>query len=398
MTQSVTARVRSPRAPQDLGATTETRTVDGVSEGDRRFSQRSERGYPEEVNPRKGAPLGRFVGLSLAAAGVDAAALWAAFSSTRQSSGPFGAALPWLAAAALVLSVSAVALPTVVMLRANRSLTELARRWAGGDLAGRASASGLTGLADALNQMAASLRRREETSRLREVELVGQTERLATTARLAAGVAHELNNPLGGILLYGNLLLESTPPDDPRHENMSRIVKQATRARDIVRGLLDFARVSPAEIAVLDLNQLVRDTLKLLEKQLQAIQVRTEQSTVELLVRADAGRLQQVLVNIVLNALDAMRDGGVLTVRTGYSEKAGFCRVAITDTGCGIREEHLPHLFEPFFTTKEVGRGVGLGLAISYGIVRQHGGDIEVQSQVGAGTTFRVMLPAAEEA
>ena len=270
----------------------------------------------------------------------------------------------------------------------------------GGDLAGRASASGLAGLgglADALNQMAVSLRRREETSRLREAELVGQTERLATTARLAAGVAHELNNPLGGILLYGNLLLETTPPDDPRHENMSRIVKQATRARDIVRGLLDFARVSPAEIAVLDLNQLVRDTLKLLEKQLQAIQVRTEQSTVELLVQADAGRLQQVLVNIILNAVDAMRDGGVLTVRTGYSEKAGFCRVAITDTGCGIREEHLPHLFEPFFTTKEVGRGVGLGLAISYGIVRQHGGDIEVQSQVGAGTTFRVMLPAAEE-
>ena len=280
----------------------------------------------------------------------------------------------------------------------KRGLLGLGVLMAGGDLAGRASASGLTGLADALNQMAASLRRREETSRLREVELVGQTERLATTARLAAGVAHELNNPLGGILLYGNLLLESTPPDDPRHENMSRIVKQATRARDIVRGLLDFARVSPAEIAVLDLNQLVRDTLKLLEKQLQAIQVRTEQSTVELLVRADAGRLQQVLVNIVLNALDAMRDGGVLTVRTGYSEKAGFCRVAITDTGCGIREEHLPHLFEPFFTTKEVGRGVGLGLAISYGIVRQHGGDIEVQSQVGAGTTFRVMLPAAEEA
>jgi two-component system NtrC family sensor kinase len=359
-------------------------------------------GYPDLVNPRKGAPLGRFVGLSLAALGVDATVLWAAFSSTRQSSvGPFPAALPWLAAAALALSVGAVALPTVVMLRANRSLTELAREWAGGDLAGRASTSGLAGLrglADALNQMAASLQRREETSRLREAELVGQTERLATTARLAAGVAHELNNPLGGILLYGNLLVESTPVDDPRHENMTRIVKQATRARDIVRGLLDFARVSPAEISVLDLNQLVRDTLKLLEKQLQAIQVRTEQSTVELLVRADAGRLQQVLVNIILNALDAMRDGGLLTIRTGYSEKPGFCRVAITDTGCGIREDHLPHLFEPFFTTKEVGRGVGLGLAISYGIVRQHGGDIEVQSQVGAGTTFRVMLPAAEEA
>jgi len=122
----------------------------------------------------------------------------AAFSSTRQASaGLPSTALPWLAAAALSLSVGAVVLPTVVMLRANRSLTELARRWAGGSLVGRARTSGLAGLgglADALNQMAASLQRREETSRLREAELVGQTERLATTARLAAGVAHELNN------------------------------------------------------------------------------------------------------------------------------------------------------------------------------------------------------------
>ena len=149
---------------------------------------------------------------------------------------------------------------------------------------------------------------------------------------------------------------------------------------------------------VFDLNQLVRDTLKLLERQTQAIQVRSELSTVELWVRGDLGRLQQVLVNITVNALDAMREGGSLTVRTGYSEKPGFCRVAISDTGNGIREDQLPHIFEPFYTTKEVGRGVGLGLAISYGIVRQHGGDIEVQSQVGAGTTFRVMLPAVEEA
>jgi len=237
-----------------------------------------------------------------------------------------------------------------------------------------------------------------ETSRLREEELVGQAERMATTARLAAGVAHELNNPLGGILLYSNLLLENTPRDDARHENMARIVTQATRARDIVRGLLDFARESPGEVTVVDLNQLVRDTLKLLERQTQAIQVRCELSTAELLVRGDPGRLQQVLVNIVVNAVDAMRDGGLLTVRTGYSEKAGFCRVAISDNGVGIREEQLPHIFEPFYTTKEVGRGVGLGLAISYGIVRQHRGDIEVQSQVGAGTTFRVMLPAAGEA
>jgi len=347
--------------------------------------------------------VGRFVALALFAAAVDAALLWSVFSWAAGLG--HEAALPlwfWLlTSAALALSAFAVALPAVTMASANRSLTETARCWAAGDLLRRADparVTGLAGLADTLNQMAASLQRREETSRLREEELVGQAERMATTARLAAGVAHELNNPLGGILLYSNLLLESTPADDPRHENMARIATQATRARDIVRGLLDFARQSPAEVTAVELNQLVRDTLKLVERQTQAIQVRSELAAGELVVRGDPRRLQQVLVNIVLNALDAMRDGGTLTVRTGYSEKPGVCRVAISDTGCGIREEQMPHIFEPFYTTKEVGRGVGLGLAISYGIVRQHGGDIEVQSQVGAGTTFRVMLPAAGEA
>jgi len=355
------------------------------------------------MNPRKDASVGRFLALALIAAGLDAALLWSVFSWAAGLG--HEAVLPlslWLlTAAALALSAFAVVLPAVSMAAANRSLTEVARCWAAGDLARRADpvrVAGLSGLTDTLDQMAASLQRRLETSRLREEALVGQAERMATTARLAAGVAHELNNPLGGILLYTNLLLESTPAEDPRHENMARIATQATRARDIVRGLLDFARESPAEVSAVELNQLVRDTLKLLERQTQAIQVRCELATGDLPVRGDPGRLQQVLVNIVLNALDAMRDGGLLTIRTGYSEKPGVCRVAISDNGTGIREDQLAHIFEPFYTTKEVGRGVGLGLAISYGIVRQHGGDIEVQSQVGAGTTFRVMLPAAGEA
>jgi two-component system NtrC family sensor kinase len=360
------------------------------------------------VNSRVGAPLGLFAGLALLALVIDGTLLWGllrwtAVRGSPDPAVPSAANLRWLGAAAAVLSLAAVVAPTVVMVRANRSLTALAREWAGGQLGRRANATGLAGLAglaDALDQMAAALQRREETSRLREEELVGQAERLAATAQLAAGVAHELNNPLGGILLYGNLLVESTPSSDPRHENMTRIVAQATRAREIVKGLLDFARESPTERRPIDLGQLVRDTVKLLDRhpQFQAVQVRTELSTVSPWVRADAGKLQQVLVNIIMNALDAMDGGGVLTIRCGYSERPGLCRVAISDTGCGIREEHLPHIFEPFFTTKEVGRGIGLGLAISYGIVRQHGGDIEVQSRAGAGTTVRVMLPTTDEA
>jgi signal transduction histidine kinase len=107
--------------------------------------------------------------------------------------------------------------------------------------------------------------------------------------------------------------------------------------------------------------------------------------------------MQQVFVNVIMNGVEAMKDGGTLTIRTGFSEKEQYCRVAITDTGCGIPEEHIPRLFDPFFTTKEVGQGVGLGLAISYGIVQQHQGEIEVQSEIGTGTTFRILLPVEKE-
>jgi len=222
-----------------------------------------------------------------------------------------------------------------------------------------------------------------------------ESEKLATIGRLAAGVAHEINNPIGGILLYSNLLLESTPESDPRRENMAKIAAQAERARAIVRGLLDFSRQTPSAIERVDLNRIVSGVLALLERHpaAQNIEVRAELSAVPLWVRADVSRLEQVFINIVVNALEAMDGSGSLTVRSGLSERSGFCRVAITDTGPGIAEENKSRLFEPFFTTKEVGRGIGLGLAISYGIVQQHHGDIAVQSAPGTGATFRVLLP-----
>jgi two-component system NtrC family sensor kinase len=175
-------------------------------------------------------------------------------------------------------------------------------------------------------------------------------------------------------------------------------VDQTTRAREIVNGLLAFARQSPLQLARIDVNQVVGDCLRSLERdpRLQDMVVRTEISKVPVLVDADPVQLQQVLVNIVENALDAMRPGGTLTVRTGFAEQPGLGRIAVSDTGTGITDSDLPHIFEPFFTTKEVGRGVGLGLAISHGIVTRHGGRIEVASQVDSGSTFRVLLPLAE--
>jgi len=273
-----------------------------------------------------------------------------------------------------------------------------ARRWAHGEFSHRADVSGppeVASLAAALNQMAGSLWYRDDELHLHAKDRIMESEKLATIGRLAAGIAHEINNPIGGILLYSNLLLESTPESDPRRENMAKIVAQAERARTIVRGLLDFSRQTPSAVDRVDLNRIVSGVLALLERHpaAQNIEVRAELSAEPLWVRADVSRLEQVFINIVVNALEAMDGSGSLTVRSGLSERSGFCRVAITDTGPGIAEENKSRLFEPFFTTKEVGRGIGLGLAISYGIVQQHHGDIAVQSAPGAGATFRVLLP-----
>jgi len=310
----------------------------------------------------------------------------------------------WFAVLAIALVASAVA--SALLVRSATApihrLTDAARRWAREELGHRVPVRGgeeFEDLGQALNQMAAAMQRRVEMTRLRADEHLAQAERLATVGRLAAGVAHEINNPLSGILLYSDLLLETTPSDDPRRETLAKIATQASRAREIVKGLLDFARENPPCVERLDLNRVVADVLALTERQADSlnVQVRTELGAVPLWVRGDAGQLQQVFVNIVMNALDAMSSGGTLTVRSGFAERAGLCRVAFSDTGPGIPEADMARLFDPFFTTKEVGKGVGLGLAISYGIVQQHGGEIEVQSAAGVGSTFRVLLPVERD-
>jgi two-component system NtrC family sensor kinase len=315
-----------------------------------------------------------------------------------------------LMAAVAVLAVTAVGTVAVTAWIAGSiaaptaRLTDAARRWAREEMGHRVvvrTGDEFQELGIELNRMADAVQHRAETVRLHTDERLAQAERLATVGRLAAGVAHEINNPLGSIQLYTDLLLEATAPDDPRRSNLSQIAIQARRAQEIVKGLLDFSRQRPPRLERRDLNGIVAEGLAWIARQADArnVTLRTELSTVPLWVRADASQIQQVLINIIVNALDAMREGGTLTVRSGYSERPGFCRIAVTDSGPGIPEEHLARLFDPFFTTKEVGRGVGLGLAISYGIVQQHGGEIEVQSALGAGSTFRVLLPVeADEA
>jgi len=236
----------------------------------------------------------------------------------------------------------------------------------------------------------------ERTQELRDIQShFLQSEKLASIGKLAAGIAHEINNPLGAVLVYSHLILEDTPPGQPHHENLKKIVKETTRCKDIVTGLLDFARPKEPQRLPTDIHDLLDRCLAFTEPQALFQNIRVEKvysSSVPKIV-ADAGQLQQVFMNIIFNAAEAMDGAGTLTLRTSYDSARDEVAVAITDTGHGIKEENKKWLFEPFFTTKDVGKGTGLGLAISYGIIQKHRGTIEVQSELGRGTTFTIRLP-----
>jgi two-component system, NtrC family, sensor kinase len=270
----------------------------------------------------------------------------------------------------------------------------------------------LTLLAHSFNGMLASLRTMradleewgrtlEEKVRQRTDEVtamqvrVAQSERLASLGMLAAGVAHEVNNPLGGILALTALTLEDLPADHPSRRNLEVVVQQTERCRDIVKGLLDFSRQSDVTMEELQVNTVLDQTLELVSRQSAFFNVRIERMWTEGLppITGDRSQLQQVFLNILVNAVQAMDERGAITIRTAVRD--GEVEVAITDSGCGIPADVIDRIFDPFFTTREGGRGTGLGLAIAYGIVTRHRGHIHVQSAEGKGTTFILRLPAA---
>jgi two-component system NtrC family sensor kinase len=226
-----------------------------------------------------------------------------------------------------------------------------------------------------------------------------QSEKLASIGKLAAGVAHEINNPLGGVLIYSHLLLEDTAKDSLQYENLKKIVKETSRCKDIVRGLLDFARPKDPEMSQIDINGIVEKSLYIVEGQsmFQNIRIQKNYSSDLPRIVGDGAQLQQVFMNIILNAAEAMDGIGTLSITTSHESGGKYIDVLFQDTGHGIQDEDLKRLFEPFFTTKEVGKGTGLGLAISYSIIQKHQGTIEVSSQAGEGTTFTVRLPAKQK-
>jgi two-component system NtrC family sensor kinase len=225
---------------------------------------------------------------------------------------------------------------------------------------------------------------------------VAQSERLASLGMLAAGVAHEINNPLGGILSLTALTLEDLKSNDPNRENLEEVVKQTERCRDIVKGLLEFSRQSHMATELINLNKTVQDTLALVTRQALFfnIQVVKELDDQLPLVLADDSQIQQVLMNIFMNAAQAMDERGTLTIVTRRASRNGFAELSVSDTGHGIPPDKLNQIFDPFFTTKESGKGTGLGLSIAYGIVTKHGGTISVESDLGKGTKFTIRLPA----
>ena len=267
-------------------------------------------------------------------------------------------------------------------------------------------------LADSFNQMTADLKAaneklidwgrtlekkvEERTKELREAQAhLIQTEKLASLGKLAAGVAHEINNPLGGILIYSHLLLEETKKESPYYQNLEKIVKETTRCKDIVKGLLEFARPKEPEATSTNINELLDKSLSLVESQslFQNIRVEKQYAADLPLIIADSAQLQQVFMNIILNAADAMAGQGSLKLRTSLDADGRNISIVFSDTGPGINEEDKEKIFDPFFTTKEVGHGTGLGLSISYSIIRKHQGTINVQSDPGRGATFIVTLP-----
>jgi len=236
------------------------------------------------------------------------------------------------------------------------------------------------------------------TQRERMEEQMSQTEKLTSLGLLAAGVAHEVNTPLAVISNYIQMLAKQMPEGDPRQSIIEKIVKQTFRASEIVNNLLNFSRTGAAEAADIDVNRVVEETLSLVAHPLKASQIQVVKQLGEPLpaVRGSANKLQQVFLNLFLNARDAMPSGGMLEVRTVAHN--GSVEIEVADTGAGIPREHIHRIFDPFFTTKASGRGTGLGLSVSYGIIKEHAGKIDVRSTPGKGTSFHVEFPAVRKA
>jgi two-component system NtrC family sensor kinase len=269
-------------------------------------------------------------------------------------------------------------------------------------------------LAEAFNQMTASLKsarmEREEwgknleakvAARTREIKQIQiqliRSEKLVSLGRLVAGITHEINNPLTGILMFANLTCQSPHLDPALKSDIEVIINEAQRCAKIVRGLLDFSRESIPQKKPTSLNKVMDVTIALIGHQssFHNIDILRDYQPDLPLIPVDENQMEQVFINILLNASQSMPNGGRIHIKT-YTEDAEYACLQVADTGAGIREEDMGKIFDPFFTTKS-DKGTGLGLSVSFGIIERHGGKIEVQSKVNEGTTFTIKLPLSPQ-
>jgi two-component system NtrC family sensor kinase len=303
------------------------------------------------------------------------------------------------------ITLAGAALTTLIALLISRqisspisSLVAASRQLAEGNLDVKlepTSGDELGKLSYRFNKMAEALRQRDERLKEFTKRKIMESERLAIIGQLAANVAHELNNPLQGIVTYSSLLLEKDICDAPSRQNIEKISIQANRCREIIRGLLDFSRQKKPVKTLTNINALLRGCVSLVENQAQFQNINIEQRLDERLpmIVVDPSQIERVFLNLIINAAEAMNGGGMLTLITNFGLNAETIEIEVKDSGHGITIENMERIFNPFFTTKDIGHGVGLGLAISYGIVREHNGEITVESEAGKGATFIVSLP-----
>ena len=251
-------------------------------------------------------------------------------------------------------------------------------------------------LAISFNRMAQSLQKRDDQLKEFATQRIMESERLALVGQLSANIAHELNNPLQGIVTFSHLLLEDGACDDATTRfSLEKIVGQANRCRDIIRGLLDFSRQRMPEKALCNVNEVLHECASLVEHQAlfhNILVIKYFQEDLPMAI-IDHAQIERVFINMIVNAAEAMEGSGHLTISTRYKPESDFVEIAFSDTGPGISEANQKKIFDPFFTTKDVGHGTGLGLAISYGIIKGHKGSISVESEIGRGATFIIGLP-----
>ena len=229
----------------------------------------------------------------------------------------------------------------------------------------------------------------------RSEKQIAQADKLASIGQLSSGIAHEINNPLGIILGYTQLLLRQETPESQKHEDLKTIEKHVKACKSIVADLLNFARSSPSKREQININEVIDDVLTFIRhrSKLEPLQIETVYDNAVPLMLMDEKKIKQVLINLLMNAAHATDNKGRIRIETRFDATKSRVALSVKDDGYGIERKNMSRIFDPFFTTKPTGEGTGLGLAVSYGIVKSHGGDIEVASQPGHGAEFTVILP-----